>query len=503
MVFAVEITKNDRPVGYRYLVDRFEIKAFHFRWSFISPSWQKRVVSLEDITLFFYPSSFYKWEEDPFFHLEFALKHEGLNLLVLKQVFRYLKPEEVSTYVHKKKTGKYQRIIWYLYEKLLEKRLDISDVKTRNYIPLLDSKLYYVTKGEKSVRHYIIDNLLGTIDSFCPVVRKTEFLIAFEKKELEKMTHDLAEKYDPHIISRALQYLYTKETLSSWEIEHEKPGKTRLIRFTSLLRKIDRIKQLTEEKIIALQKEVVEKRFALDGYRDFQNYVGEEPGLDQLILHYIAPKPEDVSLLMGGLLHCFEKMIQSDGHAVIAATILSFGFVYIHPFWDGNGRLHRFLIHYALNRYQFTPQEIIFPISAVMLKEQREYDQALESFSRPLLECITDFEINKTGEMKVHQETIDYYRFIDFTFLAEYLFRVVERTITTEFEKELAFLTKYDQIKQELLEIVEMPDQKVDLFIHFVRQNDGRLSERKREKYFTMLSNQEIGEMEKVVKSLL
>jgi len=33
---------------------------------------------------------------------------------------------------------------------------------------------------------------------------------------------------------------------------------------------------------------------------------------------------------------------------VIAAAILAFGLVYVHPFVDGNGRIHRYLIHHVL-----------------------------------------------------------------------------------------------------------------------------------------------------------
>ncbi len=40
---------------------------------------------------------------------------------------------------------------------------------------------------------------------------------------------------------------------------------------------------------------------------------------------------------------------------IVSAAILAFGFVYIHPFEDGNGRLHRYLFHHvlALNRPLF------------------------------------------------------------------------------------------------------------------------------------------------------
>ena len=28
---------------------------------------------------------------------------------------------------------------------------------------------------------------------------------------------------------------------------------------------------------------------------------------------------------------------------IVAAAVLAFGFVYVHPFEDGNGRIHRYL----------------------------------------------------------------------------------------------------------------------------------------------------------------
>jgi hypothetical protein len=44
-----------------------------------------------------------------------------------------------------------------------------------------------------------------------------------------------------------------------------------------------------------------------------------------------------------------------------------------------------------------------------------------------------------------------------------------------------------------------MPDRKIDLFIRFCAQNNGRLSERKRAGHFDFLSNEEIARMEQAV----
>ncbi len=38
-----------------------------------------------------------------------------------------------------------------------------------------------------------------------------------------------------------------------------------------------------------------------------------------------------------------------------SVKVVGFGFVFLHPFEDGNGRLHRYLIHHVLSARQFTP----------------------------------------------------------------------------------------------------------------------------------------------------
>ncbi|MBA3604025.1 MAG: Fic family protein [Parachlamydiaceae bacterium] len=499
-MWSIELPEGTKAIGYKYLVDLYQLKVMgHHCWSYVSPKWEKRSLHYKDsdLTLFLYPPST-RISENPFDHLEFALKHEGVNLLILKNILTLISKEDLKAHVLSRPTGKYTRILWYLFEKFSGNKIDLPDLDRGTYTPVLDPEKYYCSKGTRSSRHRVLDNLLGSIE-FAPTVRRTPQLVKYEEKQIGKIAHQLTEGYDPLILARAMRYLYTKETMSSWEIEREQPDNARLAKFVSLLHKADAIGPLSEQSLVNLQKSIVDPRFALNTYRDFQNYIGEEPGLREMILHFIPPRPCDVSALMQNLLHTYSLMEKSSLNAVVAASVLSFGFVFIHPFEDGNGRMHRFLIHYVLARLKFTPEGIVFPTSAAIVRNMIRYDKVLETFSKPLMERIFQYTINDDGEMVVQQDTKDYYRYIDFTPIAEYLFECVEKTITTDFKEELDFLAVYDKIKRLCKEVVDMPDQKIDLFIKCVRQNGGALSARKQESHFKMLTSSEIEMMQKII----
>ena len=185
---------------------------------------------------------------------------------------------------------------------------------------------------------------------------------------------------------------------------------------------------------------------------------------------------------------------------MVHAAAVAYGFVFLHPFEDGNGRIHRFLIHNILARRGFTPEGIMFPVSASMLKNLADYDASLEAFSRPLMPLV-EYSLDEEGRMTVQNDTARWYRYIDMTPQAEALFRFIERTIDTELVEELAFLANYDQTKKAIQEIVDMPDRQIDLFIRFCLQNNGRLSARKRAGHFEFLSDEEIARMEQAVQS--
>ena len=187
--------------------------------------------------------------------------------------------------------------------------------------------------------------------------------------------------------------------------------------------------------------------------------------------------------------------------AVIAAAILAFGFVYIHPFEDGNGRIHRYLIHHVLARRGYNPLGVHFPISAALLERIDEYRAVLESYSRRLLPVI-QWQPTDTNNVRVLNDTADFYRFFDATPHAEFLYACVRQTIERDLPDEMKFLEKYDRFRAFVKTLVDMPDRTLDNLFGFLRQNRGRLSGRAREKEFAALTNEETRRIEQAYSDL-
>jgi Fic family protein len=169
--------------------------------------------------------------------------------------------------------------------------------------------------------------------------------------------------------------------------------------------------------------------------------------------------------------------------------------VFIHPFVDGNGRIHRYIIHHLLSAMKYSPQGIIFPVSAAILERIEDYRKVLESYSHPLLDFI-EWEKTKDNNVNVLNDTIDYYRYFDATAQAEFLCECVDNTIHKIIPQEVTYLQKYDAMKLWLDNNYQMPDKMVALLIRFLEQNDGSLSKRAKEKEFALLIDEEVKEIE-------
>ena len=487
-----------RSAGYAALIERYDLDVMqNWHKSLVTRSGIHRIDSSGSIVEEVYPPKY--WPGDTLGdHLEFALKYDGTNLAILSILFQKIEEESLLVHVRSKPTGKYARRLWFLYEFLTGKTLPLEDLKRGNYIDLLEPDEYYTISPPRQVRRQRVnDNLLGD-NRFCPVIRRTDTLRNFENSDLHKRCRQVVAEYPASVLKRALGYLYTKETKSSFEIEHINPTSTRTERFVALLQTAEQEDFCRKSRFIEVQNRIVDARFRDSDYRSSQNYVGETVVWQKERIHFACPKPEDLADLMDGLTAAHERMNNGSVSVVIHAAAVAYGFVFLHPFEDGNGRIHRFLIHNILARRGFTPEGVMFPISASMLKNPADYDASLEAFSRQLMPLV-EYSLDKDGHMTIKNDTAIWYRYIDMTPQAEALFQFIDQTIDTELANELTFLANYDKTKKTIQKTVDLPDRQIDLFIRFCLQNNGRLSARKRSSHFDFLSDGEVSCMEQAV----
>lgn len=441
-------------------------------------------------------------EEAPLNHFEFALKYDDIQLSFFQIILSNISVKEIVGYINAAPNGKYSRKIGFWYEFLTGNKLTLEDRISNNYIDLLDSDKYLTGSVTKNTRWRINDNLLGNKD-FCPIIKNTKTISKSLEIDYSALLIEISKKYSPEILKRANNYLYKKETRSSYQIEKEEPSPERIERFVMLLNnagKNDIGELLNEASLIKLQNQIVDPRFAAQCFRDYQNYIGQTTWNYDEIIHYICPPPQFLYSLMKGL---SDTAIKSDGvHPIVKAVAVAFGFVFIHPFEDGNGRIHRFLIHDILSRDNFVPAGMIIPVSAHMVNNMKLYDDALEAYSGYLLKIIKYSKNEKQELLVLNPDEVEgYYRYPDLTIQTEYLCKVIEASVSNDLPKELFFLQNYDEAKELMKQKIDMPDKLIDSFIRFTHQNNGIFPKRRR-KHFSMLEDDEIESLQAIFQNV-
>lgn len=432
-------------------------------------------------------------------HLTFALKYEGIDLCLLKKLFEKTPSDALKQMITNEPTGQYSRKVWFLYEWLIGAALDLPDLTSGNYIDLVDTDIQYgcTEKVEKSKRHRVRNNLPGTVE-FCPMIRKTAVLEKFVNSNLSGQIKDIMGKIHPDVMARTAAFLLLKDSKASYAIEGEKPPQNRAQRWGRAIGQAGQ-RPITNEELIRLQQIVIDNpRFTKMGFRRQEGFVGEhDRRYGTPIPDHISARWKDIDRLVNGLIQTANKVEnESTFDAVLAAAMIAFGFVFIHPFVDGNGRIHRYLIHHVLLRKAYVAKGMIFPVSSIILKRLDEYRKVLEAFSMPRLDII-EWRPDDNNNVQVRNETIDLYRYFDATKQAEFLYDCVWQTIEHTIPEEVSYLEKYDLMKDYLDNLFEMPDKLVALIIRFLERGNGKLSERAKSKEFNSLTDEEVVQIEK------
>jgi len=262
---------------------------------------------------------------------------------------------------------------------------------------------------------------------------------------------------------------------------------------------------LTAEALAALQRDILGEvtTLASFGLRQSPVFVGETIRYENVV-RYVAPDWRNVPPMLEGLRTFVERT--QGASAIARSAVASFGFVYIHPLADGNGRVHRFLINDILRRDGTVHAPFILPISALITEhtvERARYDGALEAFSRQLMSKYADRyrfsrepEAQPDGVMSnfrfdAYADAGAAWRFLDLTSQVEYTAGLLERTVHQEMHAQAAFFRSLGQARAAVKEVIEGPDADVDTIIRSARENRG-LRTGKIAKRFPALQNDAI-----------
>lgn len=430
---------------------------------------------------------------EPAAHLQFHLRHEVPHLEFLARLFAGTGAAFVQSWVEAEPTGQYARRAAFLYEWLTGDALRVPARLGGNYVDAIDhTKLVAASPGHvvKVQRWRVNDNLPGT-RSFCPTVVKTDAVVSAANLDVPTLFGELTAEFGEDLLMRAATWMTLRESRASFAIEGEAEQSSRIERFADAMARRTGLGELplSDAALAELQREILGRTTLRHfGIRQSPVFVGERVRYEEVV-HYVAPDAQELPAMLEGL-SVFLRRTRGQS-PVMRSAVAAFGFVYIHPLADGNGRVHRFLINDVLRRDGMVPDPVILPVSAVITDdagERRGYDRVLDRISKPLMQAVREyvaFESTQTAypdgvvsnfAFSGAGHAIPVWRYPDLGPHVVYLSNVIARTLTEQMREESRYLRSHARARAALKEIVEMPDHQADRVLRSIEQNRGELS---------------------------
>src|SRR5690554_11623 len=465
-------------VGYEYVRQTFGLSAFASeRPAYVKPVTRLAVMEASLAV----PASRAPERDSLLEHLLFGLKHEGVELAILAEAVPMLEPEEFIAALRAAPNGIYLRKLGFLYEAFTGRKLDYQPEVRGRAIPLFDPQSYVTGTSKRNSRWRIDFNGLGSL-KWWATVRRTPQIEELLEEDILAQAAEFIESLPTETLDRAVQWAYLSETQSSFAIEQEVPTADKQQRFVQLLQQAHEPRKLSETYLVELQNATIDN--PLDkafGYRNEQNYLHN--GLrGALGVSYLPPPPELCHELMHELLS-FANTTHEAVPPLITAAIASFGFVLLHPFMDGNGRISRFLVHQQLCQAKMLRKGLLLPVSVAMKRHEGDYLAALEAFSRPARDRwrvnwidADQYEFSFTGSDAI-------YRYWNATPAAEFLLRMAKAALETDLREETRYLERFDEIYQATDARYDIRGSDLAKLVMMCLSQQGQLSQNRRKQY--------------------
>ena len=465
-------------VGYEKLRQQFGLAAFDIEW----PTKVMPVTRIEQTPQgIWVPKSTAPATDDPLDHLLFALKHEGINMPIIVQAVSRISPERLLGEIRATPNGSNIRKACYLWETYTGKSLDDIPSIGGQVADLFDTAKYVTTAGVRNAKWRVRFNGLGS-PAYCPTVERTPTINALIDAEILAQANAFIGSLSHEMMDQALAWAYLSETESSFAIERETPSESKAESFANLLRQAHDPQPLSESYLSALQSSVVSSTIdQASSFRTEQNWL-RGPLRGSAGVTYVPPAPGQVGDLMGGLIS-FANSVALDVDPIVAASIISFGFVFIHPFMDGNGRLSRFLFHHALCQSGKLEKGFMLPVSIAMKRNETDYLAALNGFSKKARRYwdVTwldgdEFDFKFTGHPSIYQ-------FWNATQCVEFGFKMAQQALEVDLRKETEFLSQYDQVVRAVNDAVDIRNNDLATLVVSCLQQNGTISKNRRKQY--------------------
>lgn len=419
--------------------------------------------------------------EDPLQHVLFALKHEGTNLQLLAEAMPRISPASLQKELRAVPTGAYLRTACFLWEYFTGKEL--QDLPAAAGVPALvfDPQRYITGPVRRVSRWRVHFNGIGTMQ-YCATVERTAQLAQAIESDVLGRAKAFIESLGPQTMDRALSWAYLHETEDSYAIEREAPTEDKARAFVKLLQQAHERRPVTEDYLIELQNSVVSNPYSRAvKFRSEQNWL-RGPARGATGVTYVPPPPEFVPELMDNLM-AFANAAPRFVDPIVAASVLSFGFVYIHPFMDGNGRLSRFLFHQALCQSGRLEKGLLLPVSVAMKRNEADYLAALQQFSKPARERWAVRQLDEGRYEARFNADPAIYRYWDATKCAEFGYQMAEQALDIELRRETEFLARYDAVARTVNDRFDIQNNDLTTLILSCLQNDGVVSKHRRKQF--------------------